>query len=488
MNRVTLSRPGLAAALLLVSQAGALAGQAAAIDRTRPPPLRPPARIQMPPVQRTSLSNGLTLHVVEMPEVPVVQVTLIVKGGGRLDGTSPGMASFTAEMLDEGAGSRDAIGVAAEAAYLGASLATFADWDASYVSLKVPRRTMNAALDLMADVALRPTFRTAEVTRQRDLRLANILQQRDQPNTMASLAFNALLFPAAHPYHKPLSGDSATTAALDSARVHSFYRASFVPANAMVIVTGAITPQEAAAAIEQRFGAWRGAAKPAATETPPTPVDRSTTVFLVDKPGAAQSVIVIGAGGVERSNPDYAAIEVMNTLLGGSFSSRLNSNLREEKGYTYGAGSGFSYRPLPGPFLAQSSVRTNVTDSAMIEFFKEFNRLREEAVDPVELERAKSYLVLGLAGEFETTTQMAGQIAGLLRFGLPMTYYNEYVDRIMAVTAADVQRVARTYVRPDRFTVVIVGDVAAIRPSIEALKLGPLSVRDLAGNEVRPGL
>jgi predicted Zn-dependent peptidase len=388
-------------------------------------------------------------------------------------------------MLDEGAGTRDAIGIAAEAAYLGASLATFSDWDASYVSVKVPRRTMGAALDLMADVALRPTFSATEVTRQRDLRLARILQQRDQPNTMAALAFNALLFPDAHPYHLPLTGDSVATATLDSARVRAFYEGSFAPGNATIVVTGDITLAEAKTAIDRRFGAWRGRPSRTASTTVPPPVDRAREIFLVDKPGAAQSVIVIGAAGVERTNPDYAAIEVMNTLLGGSFSSRLNSNLREEKGYTYGAGSGFSYRPLPGPFNAGSSVRTNVTDSSLVEFFKEFDRLRNEPVDPVELERAKAYLALGLAGEFETTTQMAGQVGGLIRFGLPFTYYDGYVPRIMAVTADDVRRVARQYVRSDRFTIVVVGDIAAIRAGIEALKLGPVSVRDMAGHEAQ---
>jgi predicted Zn-dependent peptidase len=478
------------AALAALSALSALTASSAraqgqAFDRSKPPALRPPARIKMPPVLSATLPNGLKLYVVEMHEVPLVQITLTVNGGGRLDGTSPGMASFTAEMLDEGAGSRDAIGIASEAAYLGAGLGTFADWDASYVSVKVPKRTLDPALDLMADVVLRPTFRTIEITRQRDLRLANILQQRDQPNTMAALAFNALLFPGAHPYHQPLTGDSAATAKLDSARVRAFYDASFSPANATIVMAGDITLAEAKAAIELRFGAWRGRQAATAATTVPQPIDQATTVFLVDKPGAAQSVILIGAAGVERNNPDYAAIEVMNTLLGGSFSSRLNSNLREEKGYTYGAGSGFSYRPLPGPFIARSSVRTNVTDSSLIEFFKEFERLRSEPVDPVELERAKAYLALGLAGDFETTAQMAGQVAGLIRFGLPFTYYDDYVSRIMAVTVADIQRVARQYVRSDRFTVVVVGDIASIRPGIEALKLGPVSVRDMMGNEVR---
>jgi zinc protease len=484
MKRTFLTAIAVSIALSALS-ASAVIAQGQAFDRTKPPALLPPARIKMPPVSSATLSNGLKLYVVEMHEVPLVQFTLTVNGGGRLDGAAPGMASFTTEMMDEGAGTRDAIGIASEAAYLGANLGTFSDWDASYVSLKVPKRTMNAALDLMADVALRPSFTAAEVTRQRDLRLANILQQRDQPNTMASLAFNALLFPGSHPYHQPLSGDSAATAALDSAKVRSFYQASFSPANATMIVAGDITLAEARTAIERRFGGWQGKSTATASATAPAPVDRATSVFLVDKPGAAQSVIMIGAAGVERSNPDYAAIEVMNTLLGGSFSSRLNSNLREEKGYTYGAGSGFSYRPLPGPFIARSSVRTNVTDSSMIEFFKEFERVRNEPVDAVELERAKAYLALGLAGDFETTTQMAGQVGGLIRFGLPMTYYDGYVPKIMAVTVADIQRVARQYIRPDRLTVVVVGDVASIRSGLEALKLGPVSVRDMMGNEIQ---
>ena len=474
------------ATALTASSVSTASAQGQAFDRTRPPALRPPARIKMPPVASATLANGLKLYVIEMHEVPLVQFTLSVKGGGRLDGSAPGIASFTAGMLDEGAGSRDAIGIASEAAFLGASLGTFSDWDASYVSIKVPRRNMDAALDLMADVALRPTFSSAEVTRQRDLRLAGILQQRDQPNAMASLAFNALLFPATHPYHQPLGGDSAATAGLDSAAIRAFYSASMSPGNATMVVAGDITLAEAKASIERRFGNWRGRSLTTVESTGPlAAVDRATEVFLVDKPGAAQSVIVIGAAGVERNNPDYPAIEVMNTLLGGSFSSRLNSNLREEKGYTYGAGSGFSYRPLPGPFLAQSAVRTNVTDSSLVEFFKEFERLRNEPVDPVELERAKAYLALGLASDFETTTQMAGQVSGLLRFGLPMTYYDDYVPRIMAVTLADIQRVARKYVRPDRFTVIVVGDVATIRPGIEALKLGPVSVRDMNGKPVQ---
>ncbi|MEP7324303.1 MAG: pitrilysin family protein, partial [Gemmatimonadota bacterium] len=436
MNRLAL---GLLTALTALSASTA---SAQGFDRTKPPALRAPARLKLPPIHSEQLPNGMKLYVIEMHEVPLVQYGLAFSGGARFDQQSPGMTSFTANMLDEGAGTRDAIGIASEAEFLGARLSTGSDWDGSYISLKTPKRTMGQALDLMADVVMRPTFNQSEVARQRDLRLAGILQQRDQPNTMAALAFNSLLYPAGHPYHQPLGGDSITTSGLDSTKVRAFYQAHYGPGNATMVIAGDVTLTEARAAVMQRFGNWRAPAAAAAPVTSTTAVDRATTVFLVDKPGAAQSVITIGRPGVERSNPDYAAIEVMNTLLGGSFSSRLNQNLRETRGYTYGAGSGFAYRLAPGPFAARAAVRTDVTDSSLIEFFAEFRRIRDTAVSAVELERAKSYLALGLAAEFETTSQMAGEIADLVHFGLPMTYYDDYVNKVMAVTIADVQRVA----------------------------------------------
>jgi predicted Zn-dependent peptidase len=301
---------------------------------------------------------------------------------------------------------------------------------------------------------------------------------------VASTAFSALLFPADHPYHSPLSGDSASTAALDSATVRAYYDAHVRAGGARMIVTGDITPTEARLAVARRFRGWTGGA----TAAPPAPeggaITRPATIYLVDKPEAAQSVIRIGGPGVERTNPDYYALAVMNTILGGSFSSRLNSILREEKGYTYGAGSGFQYDPVPGPFLAGSSVRTNVTDSSLAIVFQQLNEIRDMPVEPAELDRAKAYLALGLADQFETTGQMAGQVNELLTFGLPLRYYDDYVDRIMAVTAADVQRVAKQYLMPDQYTAVVVGDVAAIRAPIEALQLARVEVVDMFGTPV----
>jgi predicted Zn-dependent peptidase len=261
--------------------------------------------------------------------------------------------------------------------------------------------------------------------------------------------------------------------------VRAFYSRAFRPGRATMIVTGDITLPEARTEIEKRFGSWSGT--PASSGAPQQPVANPNTapvtVYLVDKPGAAQSVIRIGHGGVERSSVDYYAIQVMNTLLGGSFSSRLNSNLRETRGYTYGANSSVNYQPLPGAFTASADVRTDVTDSSLVEFFKELRRIRETLVDPDELDRTRQYLALRVAGSFETTGQMAGQIGTLLTFGLPFTWYDDYVGRIMAVSAEDVRRVARKYIRTDSVAVVVVGDIQKIRSGIERLDLGPILQR-----------
>lgn len=454
---------------------------AQSFDRSQPPTVSPPAPLHLPPVETGRLANGARIYLVEMHEVPLVQVTLRVRAGSRYEGSRSGLASFTASMLDEGAGSRDAAAIAAEAGYLGARLTTDCSWDFAAVSLNTPRRTLSGALDLMADVALRPAFRRPDIERERGLRIADLLQERSEPGSMADLAFNATVYPAGHPYHRSMDGDSASLAGLDSIAVREFYRRGFQPDQAEFIVTGDITLAEAERELVARFGRWRNdrlGRLTAAQAAAPQP--GATAVTLVAKPGAAQSVIVIGAPGVPRTSPDYAAIEVMNTLLGGSYSSRLNQNLRETRGYTYGAGSGFIYRPLAGPFEASAAVRTDVTDSALVQFFFEFHLLRDSLVTPTELHRAISYITLGLPGEFETTGQMAGQIGTLLTFGLPLDYYDSYTRQIDAVTAAEVERVARRYVDPARMSVIVVGDLEQIRSGIEALGLGRVTVRDLS--------
>jgi predicted Zn-dependent peptidase len=467
------------AALAVAMAGGTLGAQTAAY--TQPPPLTSPARLVVPKVTSSTLQNGVQLRVVEQHELPLVQVTLTIPGGSRLDGQSPGLASFMATMLDEGAGSRDAVALQSELAYLGANLSTSADWDRVTISLKTPLRSLAAALDILADVTLRPTFAAAEVRRQRDLRLTSLLQLRDQPAALASLAFNQVLYPPGHPYHRSAQGDSASVAAFDSARVRDFHSRVMRPERATVTVVGDITEAQARQHLGQRLGAWRaaGAAAPLpAADAAAGPIAASR-LYYVDKPDAAQSVIIIGWPGVDRKSPDYAALSVMNTLLGGSFSSRLNTTLRETRGYTYGAGSGFAFRVVPGPFTASAAVRTNVTDSSLVEFFRELRAIRDSLVPPEELARGKAYVELGLPSALESTTQVASQLAQLGVFGLTLDELPRFADQVRGVTAADVQRVARQYLTPDRAIIVVVGDLARIRGPVDALKLGPAEVLDV---------
>ena len=473
------------AMMIAVAYVGVATGlHAQAVDRTRPPALPPAPALRIPPAQTARLPNGLELVVVEMHEVPVVNLQLVVGAGSVRDPSDvTGLATFTANMLQQGAGTRSALEIADEIAYLGARFSTGASYEYATASLSVPKRQWLPALDLVADVVLRPTFPDSEVTRQRDLRRTAILQYRDQPVSQANIAFPAIVFGAAHPYGRPTNGTDASTALLSQERVRAFYEQYYRPNNARLLIVGDVTLAEARRVVLERFGRWaRGPVPAAASAAAPPPQPRSFS--LVDKPGAAQSVIRIGHVGIPRGSPDYAAIQVLNTILGGSFTSRLNMNLRETHGYSYGAGSGFAARRLPGPFLAQASVVTSKTDSSLIEFMRELRRIRDEAVPDEELAKARAYIILGLPGDFETTAGTASQFLDLVINGLPLTWYTGYIRAVGAVTAADVQRVARQYINPDNFTIVVVGDRGQVEAGIRALNEGPITLRDLWGAPV----
>lgn len=454
--------------------------RAAGADRARPPALGPLKPLHLPAVQVQELPNGLTLYVVEMHKVPVVDVTLVVRAGSVRDPQDqPGLATFTANMLDEGAGKRTALEIAEQADFLGATLGAGASLENATVRLHCTKTRLGEALDLMADVALRPAFADSEIARQRELRQNALLQLRDQPTAIAPLAFSAILY-GSHPYGHPATGTEASTAALDRRKVEDFYRAYYHPGNARILVVGDVTVPEARQAIESRFGGWEKAevAPPPVAEAPPA---GARTFYVVDKPGAPQSVILIGNLGVARSTPDYFPLRVLNTILGGSFTSRLNQNLRETHGYTYGARSSFDMYRLAGPFRATASVQTAKTDSALIEFFKELRGIRDRAVPADELAKAKRYIALSLPSDFETTQGATGMFLDLIANDLPLDTYETFIPRIEAVTAADVQRVARKDIDPDHFDVVVVGDRSQIEGPIRALNEGPIEFRDLWG-------
>jgi predicted Zn-dependent peptidase len=454
-------------------------------DRSHPPQIGPAPTLRLPDIQKKQLANGLPVWVVELHEVPVVQVNLVVFGGSANEtGKRFGASSLTAAMLEQGAGSRSALEIADAVDYLGADLSASSGFDASAVRLHVPVSHLAEALPIMADVALRPTFPSDELERQRRERLTSLLQGRDDPATIAAVSFSRVLFGPEHRYGVPQFGTAETIKAFTVDDLKSFYASIFRPDNAALLVVGDITADRVLPLLETTFGSWKagGGAKPTAT-LPAAQQPAARQIYLVDKPGAAQSQIRIGWIGVPRSTPDFFPLRVLNTLLGESFTSRLNMNLREKHGYTYGASSSFDMRAGAGPFYAAAGVQTDKTSESLTEFFNELNGV----VKPVpadELTRAKNYIALRYPGGFETTGDISRRLEDALVYHLPDDYFTTYVQKIQAVTAADVQRVAQKYIQPGRFAVVVVGDEKTIEPKIQALNLGPikkLTVDDVFG-------
>ena len=315
-----------------------------------------------------------------------------------------------------------------------------------------------------------------ELERLRQERLTAILQARDDPATIDATAFNRALYGATHRYGTPVNGTATTRKSFSVDDLRAFYAAAFQPANSSLLVIGDVTMEKALPMLESSFGGWKAqGAVPAPAAMPAVTEVATRTIYLVDKPGAPQSQIRIGWVGVARSTPDYFPIQVMNTILGGSFSSRLNKNLREKNGYIYGARSGFDMRAAAGPFIATAGVQTDKTSEALREFFNELNGILQP-VPADELTRAKNYVSLRLPAGFETTVDISRRLEDAIVYHLPDDYFAKYVPNIEAVTAADVQRVAQQYVHPNRSAIVITGDRKVIEPAIQALKLGPIRI------------
>jgi predicted Zn-dependent peptidase len=478
-------------ALTCVALAGGAGGWAASLraqerpDRSKAPALGPVAKLTLPQIQKRTLSNGLAVWLVEAHEVPLVQVNLMVQAGSNDDPEGQfGVASMTAAMLDEGAGTRDALEIADAVEFVGGNLTTSASFDASAVRLNVPVRQLAQALPLMADVALRPTFPDAELNRLRQERLTAIIQARDDAAAVIGPAFARVVYGPAHRYGTGAAGTSPTIKAFTPAQLRAFHAAMYRPGNATLIVAGDVTMATVMPLLERSFGAWAAGAGPVRRAAlPAAPQLTARRVTIVDLPMAAQSQIRIGWVGVPRTTPDYFALQVLNTVLGGSFTSRLNQNLREEHGYSYGASSRFDMRLFPGPFAAGAGVQTDKTSESLREFFKELDGIGVPVSDE-ELTKAKNYLALSFPGDFESIGDLAARLEELAVYKLPDTYYNQYVQNIQAVTAAAVQKAAATYIQPGRFAVVVTGDRKTIEPGITALNLGPLT--NLSVDEVLP--
>jgi predicted Zn-dependent peptidase len=412
--------------------------------------------------------------IVEQHELPVADFIMLVRTGGEADPARlGGLASLTAAMLDEGTTTRSALEIADQTAFLGADLSTSSGWDRSFVSLHTTTAKLDSALALFGDVVLHPALPQADLARVRKERLTALLQLEDYGPAIADRVFDRVVFGDHTPYGHAISGTKASVTSIARSDIARFYATYYRPNNATLIVVGDVKPDDVERRARAIFGAWQHGDIPA-TRYGSVPPTKSSTIYLVDKPDAAQSSFRIGGVGVARSTPDYFPIEVMNTILGGSFTSRLNQNLRETHGYTYGAGSDFSMRHEPGPFTAAAEVVAAKTDSALVQFLAELRAIRD-TVPEAELTKAKQLLQLQLPGDFETTRSIASRLVPVAVYDLPLDFYNRYVGSIGAVDQADVLRVARQEIKPDSLDIVIVGDSRTIAPSLEALHLAPVT-------------
>ena len=476
VTRVLTWCASLAAVAAAVGAAPAAVSRPQAPDRSRPPAVGPAPALTLPPVETRTLSNGLQVRVLGIHKVPAVHLALTIRTGVAGDPAGKfGVASLTADMLDEGAGGRSALEIADAIDFLGAELTAAGGVDATFVELHVPVARLADALPVMADVVVRPTFPEAELNRLREERLASLLEMADDPEQLIQVAFPRLILGAPHRYGTPVIGTAASLKGLTVADLKAFHAANVRPSNAVLVVAGDVTADAIVPQLERAFGSWQGAG---ATKPPaplPAPAATARRVFLIDKPGAAQSQIRIGALGVARSTPDYFALRVLNTVLGEAFTSRLNTNLREVHGYAYGAGSRFDMRLSAGPFYAAAGVQTDKTVEALKEFFVELANIHQPIPD-AELEKAKNYLALLLPRNFETTRSTADALAQAWIYDLPADYYTTYASRVRAVTAADVKRAADKYIVPDKLAIVIVGDRKTIEAGVRALNLGPLTI------------
>lgn len=446
-----------------------------------PPTLGPAPTLKLPPVERRVLPNGMTVLVVEQHELPLADFLLVVGSGNEADpGMRGGLASLTALLLREGTSTRTSPQIADQLSFLGASLTTGSAWDMTQVGLHTPTAQIDSALALFADVALHPSFPQKEVERLKKQRLTELLQAKDRARDIADRVFASVVYGTTHPYGHPAVGTETSTKAISRGDVKGFYDAYYRPNNATLIVVGDVSVDDVERRARSLFGRWTRRPIPETRYPQLATSAAAPTIYLVDKPGAPQSSIRIGNVGVARSTSDYFALQVMNTILGGSFTSRLNQNLREKRGYTYGANSGFVMRRQAGPFIARAEVTGTKTDSSLVEFLNELRSIRD-TVSIAELMRAKRYLQLGLPSDFETTTDIAQQLVPIVVYGLPADYYSTYVQQIESITQADVQRVARQYVDPAKMSIVVVGDRASIEEGLRGLHAGEISLRDISG-------
>ncbi|HEY0037669.1 MAG TPA: pitrilysin family protein, partial [Longimicrobium sp.] len=416
---------------------------AAVLDRARPPapgPLRP---FHFPAVQRATLANGLQVLVAERHAFPLVTIDLVIPAGGLSETEDrAGLSSFTSGLLESGAGDHDAAAIAERVDELGLVLDSTNSWDITLVGFTGLRARADEAMQVTADLAMRPTFPDYEVQRIRDERLASLAQRRADPSGLADELVTKFIYPEGHPFSRRLYGPAETLATLARADAAAFHETHFRPGGACVCAGGDLTLDEVVSLAEKHFGGWSGTVPaPRAPETHNRL--NETTILLADRPGAVQSEVRVGHVGVPRTTDDFFAITVLNAMLGGTFASRLNLNLRERLGYTYSVGSSFGMRRLPGTFHVGGAIQVEGTAHSVSEILRDMRTLQEELVPEDEIDNARSYLAGIFPLGMETTDGIAGKLSTIATYGLPDDYYQIYRDRLVAVTREEVREAAQ---------------------------------------------
>jgi len=441
--------------------------------RATPPSAGPAPALNLPQPLEFTLPNGLKVYLVESHELPVISAALLALGGSEADSPrKPGVAGYTAALLTQGTTHRSSEQIANDTDLIGATLRQDASQDNAQVSIDSLSNVTEQALDLLSDVSLHPAFDADEVERLRKARLTKLIQDQDQPREIGMNVASRALYGAGSPYGYPVIGTEASVKSISREELFSFWQQHYFPGDSALVLSGDVTADAARRLAGKYFGAWNStgtASRPPAAPTPP-----ARKVIIVDRPGAPQTAIFAAGPGVPRSTPDYAPLEVVNTILGGLFSSRINMNLREEHGYTYGARSFFEYQRGSGPFLAYSSVRTDVTAPAVQELFKELERIRTSPLTDAELKRSKEYIVLALPGRFETADGTTHEVSSIFTYDLPLDHLHAYPAKVNAVTPEQAAAIANKYFHPENMFLIAVGDKAKIQPGIENLHLGPI--------------
>ncbi|MFL5510913.1 MAG: M16 family metallopeptidase [Gemmatimonadales bacterium] len=459
----------------------------AAADRSKLPVPGTPAEAKFPELERATLSNGLKIVLARRPSIPQVRFDLVLDAGFAADKSAiPGTASMTLAMMDEGTTRRNAIQISDELAQLGANLTTGSRLDVSSVSLEALKEQLDPSLAIYADVVLHPSFPRHDFERLKKQRLAQIQQEKADPVGLALRVFPGLLYGPGHAYANPWtgSGTEESTSRLKREDLIRFHDTWFKPNHATMVVVGATTMGEIRPKLERLFAGWQPGEVPAKSiatvEQQPRPL-----VYLMDRPGSLQSVIIAGNLAPPKANPNEVAIQTMNGVLGSDFSSRVNMNLREDKHWAYGAYTFFRDARGQRPFIAYAPVQTDKTKEAVVELDKELRGIvKDRPIEPAELARAQASLTLTLPGSWETMGALSGAISDILSYGLDDRYYDTFAQKVRSQTVQSLTRVAAEVVHPDQLIWVVVGDRSKIEPGIRDLKLGEIRLIDSNGKPV----